>query len=105
MLVRGDRWLAGCGSGGCLERDVMMRGAHRCKAGPVVGTYDSTKEDGEPYGLGCNGIVDVLLEHIADGATNEALAFAATCFAAESIGVLVTVIRSTELPIGARYSI
>ena len=108
MLVAGDRWLAGCVSGGCLEGDVMLRGAHRCKDGPVVVTYDSTSDDGsEPYGLGCNGIVDVLLEHIPADATNDALAFAAACFAAERTGVLVTVIRSSrpEVRVGARCSI
>jgi len=107
MLVAGDRWLAGCVSGGCLEGDVMLRGAHRCKDGPVVVTYDSTADDGEPYGLGCNGIVDVLLEHIPAGATNDALAFAAACFAREQTGVLVTVIRSARdgVPVGARCSI
>src|SRR5688572_5878590 len=108
MLVAGDRWLAGCVSGGCLEGDVMLRGAHRCKDGPVVVTYDSTSDDGsEPYGLGCNGIVDVLLEHVPAGATNDALGFAAACFAREATGVLVTVIRSTraDVPVGARCSI
>ena len=47
MLVAGDRWLAGCVSGGCLEGDVMMRGAHRARDGAVVVTYDSQSEDGE----------------------------------------------------------
>src|ERR1700704_2365117 len=66
MLVAGDRWLSGCVSGGCLEGDVMLRGAHRCKDAPVVVTYDSTIDSGEPW-LGCNGIVDVLLEHVPAG--------------------------------------
>jgi xanthine dehydrogenase accessory factor len=108
MLVAGDRWLAGCVSGGCLEGDVMLRGAHRCKDGPVVVTYDSTSDDGsEPYGLGCNGIVDVLLEHVSAGTQNDALAFAAQCFAAERVGVLATVIRSSrpDVPVGARCSL
>lgn len=108
MLVAGDRWLTGCVSGGCLEGDVMLRGAHRCKDGPAVVTYDSTSEDGsEPYGLGCNGIVDVLLEHVPAGTTNDAIAFAAACFAAERTGVLVTVIRSARpgVRVGARCSV
>src|SRR5688572_33285636 len=66
MLVAGERWIAGCVSGGCLEGDVMVRGAHRCRDGPVVVTYDSSAEDSEAWrvGLGCDGIVDVLLEHV-----------------------------------------
>jgi xanthine/CO dehydrogenase XdhC/CoxF family maturation factor/CTP:molybdopterin cytidylyltransferase MocA len=94
MLVAGDRWLSGCVSGGCLEGDVLLRGAHRARDGAVVITYDSTIDGGEPW-LGCNGIVDVLLEHVAAGADHDALAFARACFADERAGTLVTVIRST----------
>jgi xanthine dehydrogenase accessory factor len=107
MLVAGDRWLAGCVSGGCLEGDVMLRGAHRARSGPVVVTYDSTTEEGETWGvgLGCNGIVDVLLEYVEPGVTHPVLAFAAACFAAESAGTLVTVIASTRVPIGTRLAL
>ena len=109
MLVAGDRWVSGCVSGGCLEGDVLLRGAHRCRAGTVVVTYDSSTEDGEGWGvgLGCNGIVDVLLEHVRPGARHEGLEFAKTCFAAETEGVLVTVIRSAQVavPVGARLAI
>ncbi|WP_433927293.1 NTP transferase domain-containing protein [Sorangium cellulosum] len=108
MLVAGDRWLSGCVSGGCLEGDVMLRGEHRCRDGAVVVTYDSTTEDGEPWGvgLGCNGVVDVLLERVEAGATHDALAFAGACFAGETTGTLVTVIRSTAsaVPVGARLA-
>ena len=112
MLVAGDRWISGCVSGGCLEGDVLLRGAHRSRAGAVVVTYDSTAEDGETFGLGlgCNGVVDVLLEHVEPGPKHEMLAFARACFAAERAGALVTVIRSghacapvvTRLAIGPR---
>jgi xanthine/CO dehydrogenase XdhC/CoxF family maturation factor/CTP:molybdopterin cytidylyltransferase MocA len=108
MLVAEDRWISGCVSGGCLEGDVMLRGAHRCRAGAVVVTYDST-EDGKAwrFGLGCNGIVDVLLEYVERGTRHEALAFAQACFAAETAGALVTVIRSTRnaVPVGARVAV
>ncbi|XYH96905.1 XdhC family protein [Sorangium sp. So ce1128] len=106
MLVAGDRWLSGCVSGGCLEGDVMLRGEHRCR--DVVVTYDSTTEDGEPWGvgLGCNGVVDVLLERVEAGAAHDALAFAGACFAEETTGTLVTVIRSTTdaVRVGARLA-
>lgn len=108
MLVAGERWLAGCVSGGCLEGDVMLRGAYRCRDGPTVVTYDSTVEDDTAWslGLGCNGIVDVLLEHVPAGAANDALTFARACFAAETSGTLVTVIRSTRpgTAVGARLA-
>jgi xanthine dehydrogenase accessory factor len=109
MLVAGDRWVSGCVSGGCLEGDVLLRGAHRCRAGAVVVTYDSATEDGEGWGvgLGCNGIVDVLLEHVRPGSRHEGLEFAKACFAAETEGVLVTVTQSAQVavPVGARLAI
>lgn len=109
MLVGEGRWIAGCVSGGCLEGDVMLRGLHRCREGAVVVTYDSASEDGEAWsvGLGCNGIVDVLLEHVERGARHGALAFARACFAAEATGTLVTVIRSAHraAPVGARLAV
>lgn len=109
MLVAGERWLAGCVSGGCLEGDVMLRGGFRCRDGPVVVTYDSTSDDDAPWsvGLGCNGIVEVLLEHVAAGADHDALRFARGCFAGEVAGTLVTVIGSTRatVPVGARLAI
>ncbi|MDB4957164.1 MAG: hypothetical protein JWO36_4733 [Myxococcales bacterium] len=106
MLVAGDRWVSGCVSGGCLEGDVMLRGAHRCRDGAVVVTYDSTIESGEPW-LGCNGIVDVLLEHVAAGQINDALAFARACFAEQKSGTLVTVIASRDpgVAVGTRISL
>ncbi|MDX2087257.1 MAG: NTP transferase domain-containing protein [Kofleriaceae bacterium] len=109
MLVSGDRWIAGCVSGGCLEGDVRLRGEHRAKDGAVIATYDSAADDGEPFaaGLGCGGVVDVLLEHVPVGAANDALAFAAACFADELPGTLVTVIRSSvpSVPVGARVAV
>lgn len=104
MLVAGDRWISGCVSGGCLEGDVMLRGVHRARSGPVIVTYDSTSEEGEVWGvgLGCNGIVDVLLEYVEG--THPALELAAACFAAEAEGSLVTVIAGAA-PIGTRFAL
>src|SRR5215207_7425624 len=76
LLVAGDRWLAGCVSGGCLEDDVMLRGEHRCRDGAALVTYDSTgDDDGKHWGvaLGCHGVVDVLLERVAAGSSHDAL--------------------------------
>ena len=87
MLVTRERWIAGSVSGGCLEGDILHKGFWRAARGPVVVTYDSTVEvsDSEDelragLGLGCNGIVDVLLERAADTAIDP-LAILETCFA------------------------
>lgn len=110
MIVSGDRWVAGCVSGGCLEGDVVRRGAHRVRHGaPVVVTYDSTSDDeiGWGFGLGCNGVVEVMLEEIDASTAVDPLLFASECIAAETRGVLVTVFRSDDLavPVGSRLAI
>jgi xanthine/CO dehydrogenase XdhC/CoxF family maturation factor len=110
MLVAEERWIAGCVSGGCLEGDVVRRGAFRVRHGaPVVVTYDSTSDDdiGWGFGLGCNGVVDLLLERIDHDAALDPLRFAGECIAAEARGALVTVFRSDDdaVPVGARLAL
>jgi xanthine dehydrogenase accessory factor len=62
LTSRGRR--AGAISGGCLEGEVIRKAWWLTENGPVVRRY-STFFDSEgeiPYGLGCGGAVDVLLE-------------------------------------------
>lgn len=106
MLVADGRWIAGSVSGGCLEGDLLLRGEHRARgADAVVVTYDSTSDDAVRwgFGLGCNGVVEVLLERVAAGADHPGLAYARRCFEAAGAGELVTVFRSelAALPVGA----
>jgi xanthine/CO dehydrogenase XdhC/CoxF family maturation factor len=64
MLVSDSgEWIGGI-SGGCLEGDALKRARLAMAQGKsTIVTYDTTDDD--PYqigvGLGCNGIIDVLL--------------------------------------------
>lgn len=61
MLVNGPLAPVGCVSGGCLEGDLLRKAGWLVEAGrPVLRRYDTTDEEG--YGVGCNGVVDVLIE-------------------------------------------
>jgi xanthine/CO dehydrogenase XdhC/CoxF family maturation factor len=54
-------------SGGCLEDDVLKKAWWLTEKGPVVRHYDTTADNEiatSGYGLGCNGIVHVLLERV-----------------------------------------
>ncbi|WP_128544039.1 XdhC family protein [Larkinella soli] len=67
MYITDDGMWIGAISGGCLEgdalrkaREVMMTGTAR------LVTYDTSNPDGENFGigLGCNGVLDVLIQPI-----------------------------------------
>jgi xanthine dehydrogenase accessory factor len=67
LLVRTDGKRIGSISGGCLEEDVMARAAKVQATGhPDAVVYDTTSENDLVWGvgLGCHGIVRVLLEKI-----------------------------------------
>jgi xanthine dehydrogenase accessory factor len=92
-------------SGGCLEADIVERANRRsADAGPVVVSYDTTKDDDSVFGLnmGCRGVVRVLLE-TARG--NKSLEFIRNCFERRERGAIATLIGKTngvELPIASR---
>jgi len=57
-------------SGGCLEDDVVKKAWWLTEKGPIVKRYDTTPDNEistSGYGLGCNGIVHVLLERMKPG--------------------------------------
>jgi xanthine/CO dehydrogenase XdhC/CoxF family maturation factor len=63
MLIAADGRRAGTISGGCLEGEVARKAFWRTENGPVVRRYSTIAEDGEvPYGMGCGGVVHLLLE-------------------------------------------
>ncbi len=68
LLTRGGQ-RAGSISGGCLEDDLIKKAWWLTEAGPVIRRYDTTPEDEitKEYGLGCSGIIHVLLERITPG--------------------------------------
>lgn len=67
MLITEDGQLTGAISGGCLEGDALRKALLVMKQGkPMLVTYDTNDEDDAKFGLGlgCNGIIQVLIEPI-----------------------------------------
>src|SRR5688572_5833094 len=67
MLLTPDGRSWGMVSGGCLESDVMDHARRALQSGqPHIVRYDSTSNDDVVFGtgLGCNGIIDVLIEPV-----------------------------------------
>ena len=68
MLMTDDGHWVGAISGGCLEGDALRRSREVILAGkPRVVTYDTTDDESATslgVGLGCNGIIEVIIEPI-----------------------------------------
>jgi xanthine dehydrogenase accessory factor len=67
MLITDDGKWVGSISGGCLEGDALRKARQVMTDGkPVTVTYDTREESNQNLGisLGCNGVIDVLIEPI-----------------------------------------
>jgi xanthine dehydrogenase accessory factor len=100
MLIAPDGQAVGTISGGCLENDVRERAAMVAGNGkPSLVTYDSTAPDDIVFGLGlgCNGIVQVLIEPVNPSDEKGLIPFFASCVARRQTGRVATVFRSEEI--------
>jgi len=67
MLIEDDGQLTGAISGGCLEGDALRKALHVIAENrAMLVTYDTMDDDDAKFGvgLGCNGIIQVLIEPI-----------------------------------------
>ncbi len=95
MLVLEDGRRFGSVSGGCLEGDVCRKAWWFTEGGkPSVRSYDTSSDDDAAweFGLGCNGVVDVLFERVDDPGTAEMTNFVASARTARRAAVVTTVI-------------
>lgn len=93
MLVTEDGELTGAISGGCLEGDALRKARlvmHEQKS--MLVTYDTTDEDDAllGVGLGCNGIIQILIEPINPDDPANPIAFFQTFLSRRQSAVVVT---------------
>jgi xanthine/CO dehydrogenase XdhC/CoxF family maturation factor len=115
MLLTQFRWLTGAAAGGCLEGDIASNGWARTRDGqPVVVTYDSrlpetadNEDVRSAFGLGCDGVVEVMLERGNTPGRIDPLAVADQCLRTQKRGAVVTVIHSRVpgVKVGQRVSV
>lgn len=100
MLARVDGTTVGLVSGGCLESDLAghARHVHATQRAAVV-TYDTRADDDAVWGLGlgCNGLVDVLLEPLSAARAGDVAALLARALGADAPRVLATVMAAPEV--------
>jgi xanthine dehydrogenase accessory factor len=108
MLILPDGSRIGSISGGCLEGDVSRKAWWFTEGGqPSVRIYDTSSDEDAvwEFGLGCNGVIQVMLERVESPSARQALEFLDSCRASRQPAVMATVIRisgSSRYPVGAR---
>src|SRR5258707_11429438 len=108
MLITEEGQTTGTISGGCLERDVILRAQRAMKRGEAtLATYDSTNEREVDFGagLGCGGVIQILIEPLPRaGEPPGHLPRVDELLQRRARGVLATVWRSSSPQIARRGS-
>lgn len=96
MLVAADGRREGTISGGCLEGEVGRKAFWNTRNGPVLLRYSTSSEDGEiPFGMGCGGAVQLLLERRATSSAH--LERLAASFAERRPMAIATILDSAKI--------
>ncbi|HSR54565.1 MAG TPA: XdhC/CoxI family protein [Acidobacteriota bacterium] len=106
MLWSPERGATGFLSGGCLEGDVQEKALEVVESGrPTLVRYDMTSPDDILWGLGmgCDGIVDVLIESLPPGDGPDVVKFLDESIAQRHRSVVaVSYGEGLEIPLGSR---
>jgi xanthine dehydrogenase accessory factor len=97
MLIRPDGSRVGSISGGCLDGDVVRKACWAtANERPALRVYDTTSDDDAAwaFGLGCNGVVHVLLERVVWPETRATLEFLDARRTDRRPGTIATVVAS-----------
>ena len=99
MLIRVDGTTVGLVSGGCLESDLCAHAVEVHSTGVArVVSYDTRADDDAVWGLGlgCNGLIDVLLQPLSPKQATSVAELLSTALAADRPAVLATVSHSSD---------
>jgi xanthine/CO dehydrogenase XdhC/CoxF family maturation factor len=106
MLVFESGVFEGGISGGCLEGDALQRSQIAIlKQQPSIVTYDTSKENEIGVGLGCNGVIDVLISPISEDSST--LKMLQHCVSDRDFHVIATVTaldtQIDTIPLGSSF--
>ena len=93
LIIDSGEWIGGI-SGGCLEGDALKKAKFAMAQNKAtMVTYDTTDDD--PYqigvGLGCNGIIDVLLAPLSPQDSNNQVLTLKNCIESRKPNIIITV--------------
>lgn len=98
MLIAADGQTTGTISGGCLEGEVAQRALRILENGepPEVHPFQLTDDDFVGFGVGCDGIVHVLIEPVPQIGQHSPISLLQTALASRAPSVLATIIEASE---------
>ncbi|MVM39916.1 XdhC/CoxI family protein [Spirosoma sp. HMF3257] len=99
MLITDDGRWEGAISGGCLEGDALRKARQVMLDGqPIVVSYDTMDDGANSFGvgLGCNGIIDVLIEPIDPISAQNPITLLKEFTQKRDVRALATVLKSDE---------
>lgn len=105
ILIRADGQHAGLVSGGCLEGDLAERAREVIETGtPAIVTYDMRTEADDLWGmgLGCSGMLKILLQRLSADDNWQPFNELATAMAAANRSTVALVVASSDksMPLG-----
>lgn len=106
MLVFESGVFEGGISGGCLEGDALKRSQIAIlKQQPSIVTYDTSKENEIGVGLGCNGVIDVLISPISENSSTLKMLQKCVSDRGEHVIATVTALNSDidAIPLGRSF--
>ncbi|MEO9966690.1 MAG: XdhC/CoxI family protein [Reichenbachiella sp.] len=109
LMMDNGRWV-GSISGGCLEGDALRKARQVIlnKTSRTV-TYDTSNDDDNQLGigLGCNGIIDILIEPIDPEDENNPISQLKSFLEYGNLGVSASIFESddSELPVGTKIDL
>ena len=107
MIVTAAGDTVGAVSGGCLEADIVARAPDLLAGGSAeLVRYDTRASDESVMGLGmgCQGIIDVLLEPLVDASLQHAISFYDRLAARSDTATVLTLLHpgAGDPPVGTR---
>jgi xanthine dehydrogenase accessory factor len=110
MLITSSGKIVGTISGGCLENDVVEHTRLMTDDQTKVITYDTNAEEDITwgFGLGCNGVVDILIERIYHDDPFNPLAFINQCLSDRKPGIIASVFNvsgNINISLGAHLTV
>lgn len=109
LMLDNGRWV-GSISGGCLEGDALRKARQVILSGQSrTVTYDTSNDDDNQLGigLGCNGIIDILIEPINPESELNPITQLDEFLAYENIGAHAIIFESSaeSIPVGTKVSL